>query len=271
MTQFNMKRFGTLLKCHLLEERRNLLRMFLGFTLGLLFLHIFFTEVNGYAADEAAYLEKVEQAVTISLVVIMFGMLGCASAIFQNIRDKRPRTTFFMLPASTVEKFLVRFVWSTVVAFVIWMAAFVVADVLRMLASLLIGHEGMTSGIAMLFDFSDLSGLSEGIGYLALFVIANGLFNHAVYTLGGTIFRRQPFIVTTLLLLVLLTLVVWAWHSPSILGDVQLITLNDNIVTVHPLYYAIVAILLVLAAVCYWLAWRCFSRMPLITNKWLNV
>ena len=76
-----------------------------------------------------------EFIVSLIYPVIIFGALYVASHTFSNIRKKSGSISFLMLPASNIEKFIVRVVNMTVVPLIVANVTWFVADVIVYLAS----------------------------------------------------------------------------------------------------------------------------------------
>ena len=81
------------------------------------------------------------------------------------------------------------------------------------------------------------------------------IWMHSVYTLGGTVFRKSAWIITSLLLLVLGIILMWSKFEVSLMADGVIIIL----------------IFLVFAGLNYFMSYKIFCRMQLINNKWINL
>lgn len=104
------------------------------------------------------------------------------------------------------------------------------------------------------------------LAYIAAIILV--VWGHSVYLLGGTLFRKQPFILTSLAMFAL----------NMILGTV--VSLINNFVPIFyylgewdaNIIFGILAFIgLALTVMNYWLSYKIFSHMQVINNKWLNI
>jgi len=160
MKQFDSHRFATLVKWHLVSNRRELLNSFFFLTIVFFVMMMFLTQVvhhgDSYVWQEAVlvnYSHSVHQSMDAALFCIAVILIGGASRIFRNMKETRQRTTFLMLPASNLEKWLLRFLHATLLLFLLASLALVTADVVRMLLAPL-WNRPLVSGVALLLSAS---------------------------------------------------------------------------------------------------------------------
>ena len=117
-------------------------------------------------------------------------------------------------------------------------------------------------------------GVHHTLGYRLMglvFLVCGLTWVHSFYTLGGTLFRKYAFVISSIALVVGVTLLVWFSKN----HEVRLFVTNyENGVIVKEqigtVTYILTAFFAVFSIVNYWLSFRIFKGFELITNKWLN-
>lgn len=207
------------------------------------------------------------------MFLIFVSIGGCW--IFDNMKTKEQRITFKMLPASDLEKFAARALCVTVIWVAIGLAAFCAADITRMLLMLVTGADRVYSlipefmslpllKINMPDDPTNTLGLSLTATVIAFFSFCT--WGHASYVLGGTLFRRRQFALTTVCH-ILLGFVV----STVLSLKINIRTEDDAIQTVKILTNTSAVVFPILTVLCWWLSYKIFKRMQVINNKWINI
>lgn len=284
MIQFDFHRFATLLRWHLVGNRREILNVYFGLTVAFFAMMLFFTQVfgvnDGNLGDGVAdwlYASRVHVAMRAGLFAVMATMVVGAARIFHNMKETRQRTAFLMLPASNLEKWLLRFLHATVLLFVVACLALVTADVVRMLLAPMWGKP-FVSGVAWLLSSTGEevnAAPSDGYGWFLFIVGSFVVLHHALFVLGGTLFRKNPFLLTCAVMFFLMLFLGhvafwvkdagWMQHTVILNFDAM-----DGLVA-HPVMWTATIVHYLLAAFFYWLSYRLFCRMQVINNKWLNV
>lgn len=285
---FDLRRFGLMVRWDLTTNWKSSVRMVLCVTLGLLFLY----ELDMYErfsgswndispAQFDSWLGGMVLPTTIAFILLM--MVG-ASLIFDCMKTRQQRTAFLMLPASSAEKFLARLLYATVGFFVMFFAASVIADVLRLVISLIFGPRMFGSIVLTgMGDFYDtITGLligwnerkadfwlytrdrTEGLWNMATYASV-ALFFHGFYIFGGTLFRRNTMLLTTFSIIAAGLMLGWLDINPRFvsLGLYDSLEIYPN--RIYPFVFG------ALAALCYWGAYRIYLRMQVINNKWTNL
>lgn len=270
MKNFDIKRFVQLAKWSLLTGKKKTISLVAGMTIGMVAAFVpqmLFGDASDSAALQYSRLVSIVQACSF-IIGLSFVLCGCW--LFDNMKTKQERIAYLMLPASTFEKYLVRYLMLTVGVTVCWIVAFSFADIIRILVSLITGRSPLVSALPILFG-SFMSPGNAGIlinggmlchEYFAVCVI---MFHHSLYILGGTLFRRRQFVFTSMVIfaaMILTGLVLEQCEGmfPGLsLDDIDILI---NIVNV---------VLTVLTVVCYWLSYNVFKRMQVINNKWINL
>ena len=272
MKQFNANRFGTLLKCHLREQRSHTLRYSLMLFLVLFSMDVLLTRtLSLHVLDEADYASAVYNTMGSQLIVLWSVFLAGASILTEHIKDQRQRVTFLMLPASNLEKYFVRLLYGSVLLPLLAVGAMVLADLLRMLLASAFGHPTL-SGVAWLLSDSNGSEASDGSSVVWWLSVGMILVSHATYTLGGAVFRGKSFLWTSFILMVLFVVSVQALSYTGFLRNFPFVTYHPGQgLTLHPMFVPITVVCYVLAALFYWLSYRVFCRTQLVTRKYLNL
>lgn len=280
MKQFDISRFGALLKWHLMSNHRQILNIFFALTIGFFAMMLFFTQVLDFQVlDDGPstirlYQMRLEMSMMTGLFCIFICVLVSAARIFRNMKSTSQRITFLMLPASNFEKWLVRFLHATLFTFLLACLALVAADVVRMLIAPLWDKPFM-SGVALLLK--DRNRVEVPVdsykAFVFLFMMGSTLLiSHATYILGGALFRKSPFVLTTLVMFVLSVLVGQVLHDSQLMNEITLADYNPQTgLYISPWVWIAGTVNYLLALLFYWLSYKLFCRMQVINNKWLNL
>ena len=264
MKTFNFNRFSQALKCQFLVLRKTWIRLFGIFTLVMFMADLFFTRVQGHnyqymleewgAADAyQRYNSYVEQTVVFGVIFFCFSMLFGASFLFSGMKDTRKRSAFLLWPVSNMEKYTINLLLSVLWLAVITIGAYLLADTLRVFIDWVTGRV-VIWGIPMIG--TRVFGPAPFEHWqMAWMLFAWVFYIHSLYIVGGTLFRRQQFLLTSctiVLVAILLTMLLNQidWNSMNI----ELHTTLCALIVFH-----------------YWASYKLFTRMQVINNKWLNV
>lgn len=281
MKQFDLHRFGWTLKNYFFVIGPTWLRIIGIYTLVLFLIDLFLTRVLGINYNAVLENEGIEflrriyantvcQTAQFGLFFLAFAMLFCASYLFSFLKTKPQRSTYLMLPASNMEKYLVSFLYAVVLMFIGTFVAYCVADTLRMLLDLITGRV-VIWGVPYFFEpfnFYDAPWL------LIVWAIGIMLYFHSVYILGGTLFRKLAPLLTSILVVIGFFLVMWGIRASSGWIDWHAFPKSYNFEgepVFHWLFYVLIVLAYLLTAIHYWLSYRIFCRMQVINHKWLNV
>lgn len=206
------------------------------------------------------------------LMIFSIAMYMMATQIFMVMKTTGQREQFLMLPASNLEKYISRFLFSTLGAAVAMITAIVVSDLVQLIFSfvLLPGHHQSVclSIMALLWKIwtTFIESIdSTGALLLSLLIVTCGVLVHSFFILCGTLFRKHTIVVSGILFIVMTYLVIYVIES-----------VPDTITTclMHGdnswLFCLLIAELL-LAGFQYWLSYKVFTRMQVICNKWINL
>ena len=279
MNNFDLHRFSQALKCYFMTSRRTWLRYFGIFTLVLFMADLFFTRIQGHSfADmvewwglEGAvrtYTSYVEGTAIFGLVFFFIAMLFGASFLFSHMKETRQRTTYLMWPVSNLEKYLVPLVHNILLLGVGTLVAYHLADALRVLLDWTTGR-AVVWGSPYFWDIVSRPFDGSAPWEMTAFIVGSYLWFHSLYILGGSLFRRQQFLLTSIAIVIGFFLFVWAAHTVN--SHFEFMALHDGVWHVHWSFYLILVVGYGLIALHYWLSYKIFCRMQVINNKWLNV
>ena len=281
MSTFNITRFSQALKCQYMNSRKDWMLVFGIYTIALSFLNILFVRStsfdggdyhdvvakHGVAYMEDAYPILIKGIAVFDIIFFGIGMLFCASFLFYHLKKKSWCSAYLMWPASNLEKYLVSLVLNVVMAAIGTIICIIIADALRVLVDALSGRI-VVWAIPMIFDLKTLN-LNPLIAWGPF--LSEILLIHAAYILGGTLFRKQQFVLTTIAIVIIGYIMVFTWHSP-VIDNANLFDLDEKGKSLPNAWFYVVSIGgYLLTALCYWLSYKIFCRMQVINNKWLNV
>lgn len=206
------------------------------------------------------------------LMIFSIAMYMMATQIFMVMKTTGQREQFLMLPASNLEKYISRFLFSTLGAAVAMITAIVVSDLVQLIFSFLLlpGHHQSVclSTMALLWKIwtTFIENIdSAGALLLSLLVVTCGVLVHSFFILCGTLFRKHTIVVTTILFIAMTYLVIYVIESVP--GTITTcLNHGDN----SWLFSLLIAELL-LGGFQYWLSYKVFTRMQVICNKWINL
>jgi hypothetical protein len=280
MKTFDIHRFGKVLKWTLYYNKSTLTKIIMGFFIAFLALYLLSTDLL-FSAN-SSFPDRLTVAEGCTLGVLVVFLFLTPSWILSNMKDRKSSLDYLMLPATNLEKFLARIVTVTVFYTLCLIAAQIAADLIQWVISLFrypISQTGLIS-INLLenhsIHFCEITNGADSYGRGVSYVILGNLmvltwmvWMHSVYTLGGTVFRKRAWIITSFILLGLgffITFLVVKISS-------GIMNWSDNVYEVSTMAIGIIIVIisLLLAALNYFLSYKVFCRMQLINNKWVNL
>ena len=245
MKYFNIDRFLKLARWSLTMDRRWFVKNTLAWAVVLTLMFLFFTclmKMNGQVATLASY-----QACTFMVVctTVALFVLG-PTMMFNSMRGKHDDQRLLMLPASNLEKYLVRYSY-WLLLFPCFFASFVVADLLQFLVNGMLGHEGRMLVMQYLADgVTDFHWQDDIPRPLGGDIGITIVWLHSFYAVGTTFFRSHKY----------------SW----ILTSVALIVLGIILGSLWPKgYFLVIGIVF-----NFWLSYWLFCRQQVI-GKYVNV
>jgi len=254
MIQFNLQRFLKLARWTLVRDRRYYRKHFLQvLVMGTLMMMMFGVYMgndphNGY--DTCVF-------------VVVFSVLAStvmgAGYMFLSMDGKHDRQTLLMLPASNLEKYVMRYA-TWILMLPLTVAAFLIADSVQYVVNVMLGHEWVqtVTGFIAEIDYNYQFGPNPRRTLLALFMLL--LWIHSVYAVGATLFRslKHNWLLTSVVLiagyLLLICFVKWT-------------TLNCYWWNNHGMFNLLFLCLTVLN---FWLSYWLFCRQQ-VKGRFVNV
>ena len=275
MTNFNIQRFGRTLVWSANMTRKEIITnaaaMFFAMCVPFAVEVLSHRDASVWAS--AAGLQMAVQVnLAIYLVVSMIG--GCW--IFNNMKTKESRTSFKMLPATDLEKFAVRALYVTLVWWLMGLVAYCAAEVFRLLLCLIVGADPVTCSIpeffGLVFGFGEHERvfINGGDAATAAAIFARAyawsFWVHSLYILGGALFRRRQFVLTTMVHFVLMLV-----FTPMIVNFVDNVDNEVACLWASTWAWLGAAVFAAAGVIDWWLSYRIFRRMQIINNKWVNL
>lgn len=275
MKNFDINRFGSVLKWNALMTKKEILTNTASMTFAFVVLAVVQVMSSRNESDMVVadnFNSFTSFALFVFLIICSIG--GCW--IFNNMKTKEQRITFKMLPATDLEKFVARALYATIVWWLMAFVAFCLADLFRMLVSLIAGIDIVKSAIPdflnMLFGGNDhnisIFGETDMTYVLPLTFAANAwaFWVHSLYILGGALFRRRQFVLTTLA-----HCIIGLAFTPIIVDFVD----SLDKATAEQMFCIVMwtagSVFTLLFLLNWWLSYKIFRRMQVINNKWLNL
>lgn len=206
------------------------------------------------------------------LMISSIAMYMMATQIFMVMKTTGQREQFLMLPASNLEKYISRFLFSTLGAAVAMITAIVVSDLVQLIFSfvLLPGHHQSVclSIMALLWKIwtTFIESIdSAGALMLSLLIMTCGVLVHSFFILCGTLFRKHTIVVSGILFIVMIYLVIYVIESVP--GTITTCLMHGD----NSWIFCLLIAELLLAGFQYWLSYKVFTRMQVICNKWINL
>lgn len=204
-------------------------------------------------------------------------LVFCGSWAFNGLNTKQIRTMQLMLPASSAEKFIVRYGIVLLSSLIMPLIAFLAADLVQWVCSLiaqqpeatLLTPRAIAYGVSLLGDTNYFSIEGFLASVLLFFVL------HSFYLLCGIFFKKHSWLFGTITLNVLIGIVTFAFF---VLGHLLMTyILDDGGYWIELLPWAedatkcaVCAITVAIVVLNYWLAYRIFRRLQVINNRFFN-
>ena len=277
-------RLAMVLRWDALSNWKKYVRSTLGLAFVFSFICIFYQfnwRSNGYVTYNDVkdlYLGSVSGLfMFISFIIFFF----CGSRIFINMKTKASRSLFLMLPATNMEKFISRLLYTVLGTSLMIVASWIIADIIQFVFSLFLtpGMQGSLVGTVFeelfLKDNFDSSHfiVRNGTSVLGqtfpvgMFLLSLTIFTHSFFTLGGTVFRKSATLLTicsSFILMFLMALISSFVDDDVLVHFVQSMQPNT-------FGWLMVNVFLLLSVFNYWASYKLFTHMQIINNKWFNI
>lgn len=262
MQSFNTTRFIQTLKWQLADHKKHFYAPLSKGFLATIAPCIFSLIIYKKPLDESTIFNILTIFLTIYLTT-------CGALIVSNISDKNSRINDFLVPASKLEKFTSRYIcllFSTPLSVTIGvMAAYLLQFPICGIITGSLPTVDLTS-VWPNFTWNTTLNTAEKI-----FLILN---IHSQFLLLGTIFRRNAWIKSCLTLIITYTTlsIIVMFGTKSILDAIYGEN-NYNIVLIGSWWVSALqyTLCIIQISLCYWGAFRIYSRMQAVNNKWHNL
>ena len=189
-------------------------------------------------------------AIGIYVAMPIATVVFAGSYMFQSFHKyKEGIREMFLIPASNIEKFLVRYILPTIILLAMTIVSLLIADVLQYLVGMIIHRE------PLFFVFGTI-----------LFVTLLLFWIHTIYLLGGNIFRNVKYNWAFTSLFLLLLFIVMGKIIPVLAhhpGRILISSCNQ-----HPVPYIIG--FLAVGVLNFWLSYKLFCRRQII-GRFINI
>ena len=287
MKTFDTTRFCQALKCQFLVSRKTWIRLFGIFTLVMFMSNLFWTRVQGmsyaYMAEHwnpenlyRTYNRDVEQSFVFGVIFFCIAMLFGATGMFSQMKETRQRSAYLLWPVSNLEKYVVSFLLYFGLMAVLTFCAYAFADTLRVFVDWLTGRV-IIWGIPKLAEPFGSNAAFE-CWQTAWSFFAWVFYFYSLYIVGGTLFRRQQFLLTSITIVAAIILLVMILNQIDFNSlDIKFATgtwdekTETYTRTFYPAFYVLHTVATLLIPIHFWASYKLFTRMQVINNKWLNV
>ena len=261
MVQFNLNRFRKLVHWSLTMDRRWFVKNTLSWLVVFILVFLFFTCVTRFN-DQPASLASYGACASMMLFTTGAILVLGPTMMFNSMRGKHDDQRLMTLPASNLEKYLMRYsYWLLLLPS--FAGSFVVADLLQYLVNWLLGHEGRMLVMQYMGSLQlNIGAVPRPVGVC---IVLTFVWIHSCYAIGATFFRSHKYswIMTSATLIVLgIILGVLLPHDEiarSISSDTAI-----NLVRLWDVIY------LFLIALNFWLSYRFFCRQQVI-GRFVNL
>lgn len=274
---FDIKRLGMVMRWDILTGWKH----YAGICIGFIIAYTIFSLGILYSIREQAiglYLKEDGKALYFDheagffTAVTIIGTFVMAACIFKNMRTKTSRESFLMLPANNCEKYVSRFLISSIGTLVLLAIALIATDIIQLAFSFIITpgfHVSIT--LAVLKHMVTLP-IFTRMAETDIVAICCFIFCHSFCTLGGTFYRKRAPLLTFATGLLLMMVIGYAL---ALLAKTDLFALHITINGDSSRFYIYTTLscvfFLALAAANYWASYKIFTRMQVICNKWINI
>ena len=286
---FNLRRCWSLLKGDLSSSSLYIL-LYAGAIFLILLAVVFFSVLtpslayadNPLISITGAQLAALSAMGTIGQVVLV-AQIVIFSRVFANMSTRSGEISYLMLPATNSEKWISRVVYVVLVGAVLTFAVYYLAVLFCGVLGWMFDLESLSLLPKMVFDSSYVASLFHfHLPWQASLVnLSSSLFVVAAFVLGGTWFRRLPWLYTALILLGTLFVIVitgcfgvgyYISQHSDLIQKVKAAAESHNLDAmfsfIKPLfYYTVTAVLTVLSIVMLWLSYRLFCRRQLQSQR----
>ncbi len=262
MNSFEMSRFANFFKWHVATHKSEIIRQ-TGYAAIAMFLIIRIFDMGSYFSSMQSNPPIHIGFVTIAIV---FAMYVAAASVFKDINKKEGYINLSMAPASVLEKYLTLLIYCTVLPFLLLILSYFIAEILNVLLFYIEGNQ-----VQRIFIIDLLKVFVKTETEITLF----GIFYMSLYVLGGSIFRKMPFLSTSAVIIAFMIFVT-PWLGSALLSPTMDIEDYEHVFkfigeNTELVRWAVRIAVLLLSILNFYISYRIFKRMQVINNKWINL
>ena len=195
VNNFSGNRFLHVLKCGFLSPEFRLCVM----SMAVMYMIFFFVKLFG----SAPVYEMMDELSDFTFLTMVFGITFGASFFAASLSDKGNRISHIMLPATNMEKFLARLiivVCGTIVAsYIIYLVLYLLLGIILWISGDIPADAKFNPFAYFNFRFYGVTRINEFL--LPLFVFVCALFGFSLYLLGGILWKKKSWIITSIILI----------------------------------------------------------------------
>ena len=261
MIQFNIHRFGRLAKWTFSFDKTYYIKSFLQIFVMAALMFVAFT-TRFFTLTGANLPSRYAPCAAIFMGVLAVHLMIGPAVMFYSFKNRHDDQTYMMLPASNLEKYLVRYA-GLIIMFFIYAVALLASDLVQYLLNMMIGKYDTVFVLSYLADRMQQASIPYFSTRELVAVAVTLVWLNSLYALGGTFFRSHKYAWVFVTLIIISAAMLMAWMLPK-----------DNVMSLdtdNPLHVIIIgdAIYVAWAMLNYWLAYRCFCRSQVI-GKFIN-
>ena len=266
MKNFDINRFGKVMSRLILVRRRSIIKLFAGFLIGFFVIAImFFPFFHRSVMSDADIRIRLWGISPFISAVLAMSLFIIATFIISDLGKRQQRINEMMLPATNLEKFLARVILVSVVYPLLIAIAFIAADGLQQLTTMLIFYGGRASLVATWYEYCQSSSTGSPLWVRAEIVLLTNSFT----LLGGMFFRKVAWLKTLISLFVIIIGIAMSLTTFAYLlyeyTDYELVLTNNALTTVISNLICIG-----LTVLMYWSSYKLYTRLQVINNRWRN-
>ena len=266
MKKFDINRFGKVMSRLILVRRRSIIKLFAGFLIGFFVIAImFFPFFHRSAMSDADIRIRLWGNSPFISVVFAMSFFIIATFIISDLGKRQQRINEMMLPATNLEKFLARVILVSVVYPLLIAIAFIAADGLQQLTTMLIFYGGRASLVATWYEYCQSLRIGSPLWVRAEIVLLTNSFA----LLGGMFFRKAAWLKTLISLFVIIIVIALSLTTFAYLlyehTDYELVVTDDTLSSIIGNL-----ICLGLTVLMYWSSYKIYTRLQVINNRWRN-
>ena len=267
MKKIDINRFCKVMSRLILIRRRSIIKLFAGFLIGFFVIAIMFLPFfERHPMSDADIRIRLWGNSPLISVVFAMSFFIIATFIISDLGKRQQRINEMMLPATNIVKFLARFILVSVVYPLLIAFAFITADGLQQLTTMLIFYGGRASLVVTWYEYCQSLRTGSPLWVNAEIVLLTNSFT----LLGGMFFRKAAWLKTLISLFVIIIGIAMSLTTFAYLlyeyTDYELVLTNNALTTVISNLICIG-----LTVLMYWSSYKLYTRLQVINNRWRNI